>query len=165
MNPISVFNAYISYTKSLRDNGLRRANFPEGLSEALAGYTLSKYYSRNISKAPTGDLIDQETKLKYEIKCFSSTGPSSFGPTEAWDSLVFVDFMDYENGNFAVYEFPYKNTSDEIRSLVLNKSKNETYHQQCIDGKRPRICFDEFCKQNENRSKLVTIFKGNINSI
>ena len=67
MNPISVFNAYISYTKSLRDNGLRRANFPEGLSEALAGHTLSKYYSRNISKAPTGDLIDQDTKLKYEI--------------------------------------------------------------------------------------------------
>lgn len=165
MNISLLFNTYLSYSKLLKDNGLRRPNFPEGLSESIASYVLSKYYSRNISKAPTGDLIDHDTKMKYEIKCFSSDGPSSFGPNESWDSLIFVDFTDYENENFAVYEFPYKNTSEEMKNIVLNKSKNETFYQQCIIGKRPRICFEEFCKQNNNKSKLITIFKGNINSI
>lgn len=164
MDPIAVLDAYNDYSKILESFGMRRPNFPEGLSETLAGKVLSKYYSRNISKAPTGDLIDQH-QYKYEIKCFTSTGPSSFGPTESWDSLVFVDFIDYENGNFSVYEFPYKNTSDEMRSLILNNKKQETYHQQCTNGRRPRICFDEFCKQNDNKSKLLTIFSGNIKSI
>lgn len=123
MNLITLFNAYLSYSKLLEESGFRRPNFPEGLSETIAGHCLSKYYSKNISKAQTGDLIDQDTKSKYEIKCFSSTGPSSFGPVESWDSLIFVDFIDYKNGNFIVYEFPHKNTSKEMQSIILSKRK------------------------------------------
>jgi hypothetical protein len=163
MNISKLFDGYLTYSKLLQEYGLRRPPFPEGLSETLAGICLSKYYNRKISKALTGDLIDEETKYKYEIKCFSSTGPSSFGPDEEWNSLVFVDFMDYMNGNFIVYEFPYSNDSNEIQSLLL--SKKETYKDHCKNGRRPHICFNEFCKQNKNESKLTVIFCGNINDL
>jgi hypothetical protein len=161
---VSIFRAYLSYSKLLEENGFRRPNFPEGLSETLAGSVLSKYYSKQISKAPTGDLICKETKRKYEIKCFSSTGPTSFGPEEAWDSLVFVDFTKYKKGDFIVYEFPFKNTDKEIQELVMSKRKKETFQQQCASGRRPRICFDDFCKQ-QDQSKRITIFNGNINDL
>ena len=138
---VIVFNAYINYSKLLQSYKMRRPNFPEGLSETLAGHLLSKHYSKKIMKAKCGDLID-ENKFKYEIKCFSSVGPTSFGPTESWDSLVFVVFIDYENGNFSIYEFPYSNTSNEIQNL--NISKKETYQFQCSKGRRPRIRFNEF---------------------
>jgi len=141
---------------------MRRPNFPEGISEYLAKYFLSQYYSKKIFKPKSGDLID-ENNYRYEIKCFTSHGPISFGPKQLWNSLVFIDFKDYQNGNFNIYEFPYSNQSKEIQNLKI--SKYQTYQEQCIKGRRPHISFQKFINQNDNKSKLITIYSGNITKI
>jgi len=61
-------------------------NFPSHISENIVKFALFKKY--NIMPnwdTKTGDL--DLFNLKIEVKGFSSTGPSSFGPTEEWDIL------------------------------------------------------------------------------
>lgn len=161
MNKCSkILDVYSKYSSRLIQYGYRRPNFPEGLSEQLALLCLeNKYKYKKFMKGKTGDIVSNDNK-KIEVKCFTSTGPISFGPTEKWDSLVFVDGTDYIKKHFIVYEFPYSNTSLEIQQLLINKK--ERFCDQSKKGRRPRLCFDKFYIQH--KTKLEIIFDGYVMS-
>ena len=159
----TILQAYRQYASIIEEHGWRRPNIPEGLSESLACHILSTYYSSPFLKGNTGDLVDS-TGLKYEVKCFSSAGPTSFGPTEEWYSLVFVDLTKYKEGMVSVHEFPYSNHSSEMRNLPVNRK--ETFEMQAKNGRRPRITFSEFEKYIAKHSyTLRTLYSGPIDRI
>ena len=81
----------------------RRPNFPDAVSENMVRYMIYDHYKIIMpKKASCGDI--SYGSLKIEAKCFSSDGPISFGPTEKWDRIYFLDARDYMNDKFICYE-------------------------------------------------------------
>lgn len=64
----------------------RGINFPSEISENIVCYTCGYF----LNKGSSGDAIDPNGNRIIEIKGSSSTGPSSFSPSERFDELVFV---------------------------------------------------------------------------
>jgi hypothetical protein len=80
----------------------RSLNLPSEVSENLARFALYKYefvrtnedgidYAQTSFFCPRGDLATDNNNTQIEVKGFTSDGPLSYGPTEHWDKLVFVD--------------------------------------------------------------------------
>jgi hypothetical protein len=111
-----------------------------------------------------GDLVINKDNLflQLEIKGFMSSGPSSFGPTETWDFLYFVDARDTLNYNFKVFEIKLSNKSSEFRSLMINNKYS--FGDIADSGKRPRASFEDiFKKQLGCKCKLI--FEGHISEL
>jgi hypothetical protein len=139
----------------------RNENFPSDISENIAKFAIYKKYgimpSWNTDK---GDLIYNKKRL--EIKGFMSVGPSSFGPTETWDKIYFVNAIDIFNKNFKVYEISLSNKCEIFRKIQI--SQNETFGHIADSGKRPRGDFYGVIKpQIENYCKLI--FDGHISNL
>lgn len=98
---------------------------------------------------------------KLEFKCFTSTGPPTFGPTERWDRLYFLDAIDYHDYQFKLYEVPLSNISDEWKSLKVSKS--QTFEDQADQGRRPRIVFEEIQTQLGEHCKMI--WEGDIRNL
>jgi len=60
---------------------------------------------------------------QLEIKGFMSDGPSSFGPTENWDWIYFVDGIDFINKRFKIYEIKLSNKDKRWRNIVISGQK------------------------------------------
>jgi len=154
-------NNFINYTSSIdrintyiKDNNkkiykkIRNPNFPSEISENLVKYVFYKKYNIypkwNIK---SGDLVIDLIHFikKIEIKAFISTGPSSFGPSESWDYIYFVDAREYKNKRFKIYEIKLSNDDTRWKNIFVNKTT--TYYDQCIQGRRPRIKFFDLKKQ------------------
>lgn len=108
---------------------IRKPNFPEVVSEALVKMIT------NAEIPKFGDLV--KAKKKIEVKCFSSTGPTSFGPTENWDIIIFVDATKHPKLKF--YTCEMSNVNPKWQSIKMNKA--QTFLQQCESKRRPRISF------------------------
>ena len=128
-------------TCSVFDVAYRRPNFPENISENIVILHFNKHFESNLRKLDSGDVgTFNEVKNqveRVEVKCFTSDGPISFGPKEAWDHLVLVDGTRYAERYFVFYYVPFSNTSDIIQSIRINKT--QTFGEQCLAGRRPRI--------------------------
>jgi len=141
----------------------RLPNFPSEISETLVKYAFRKHYKicpTWITKS--GDLevdIYNYNKLRLEVKCFSSKGPSSFGPEEKWDKLYFVDARNYKRKTFIIYEISLSNESSKWKSIKINKT--QTYEEQCEQSRRPRISYDNLINQIDDKY-IKTIFSGHI---
>ena len=101
---------------------------------------------------------------QIEVKGFMSDGPSSFGPTENWDWIYFVDARDTRNSRFKVYEIKLSNTSQVFRSVKLNKK--ESYGEIADNNQRGKLrgCFEKIFKpQLENNCNLI--FDGDISQL
>lgn len=118
--------------KKLKNKKTRMLNFPSDISENIAKYAIYKKY-KVCPKWDTknGDLIinNKYINKKIEVKAFSSKGPTSFGPTEKWDYIYFVDATKYKKKYFVVYEIKLSNECDIFSNIKLNKT--ETYKNQC----------------------------------
>lgn len=91
-----------------------------------------------------------------------SKGPLSFGPTEKWDILYFVDGQDIINKKFKVYEVKLSTENEIFRNI--NISKKETYGNIADSGRRPRGSFYTIFKpQLTCHCKLI--FDGHISEI
>ena len=102
---IDIYEAYLNlnnkinnYNKNIKKGNLktkqcRRANFPETISEFITYTSLCKKGLKISNKVTSGDLYEiiDGKKLKIEVKCFSSDGPTTFGPKENWNKICFVD--------------------------------------------------------------------------
>jgi len=99
----------------------------------------------------TGDL--QCGDMSIEVKAFSSTGPTTFGPTEKWDRIYFLDATQFNDSVFKVYECKLKNTNHIWQQLKVNKG--ETYGEHAKQGRRPRLCFTDICQQLGTNCKLI----------
>lgn len=137
----------------------RLPNFPEEISENIVKHIiLHRSGTYPTWKPGTGDLVVDGKKV--EVKCFSSSGPSSFGPTEKWDELIFLDAIDYLNKRFRCYKVKMSN----IEFGVIQINQTQTFKDQCLQGKRPRITYQSLRKQIDD-SQIEILFDGHIEQL
>lgn len=151
---------------SLVSNKKRRnENFPSDISENIVKFVIAhKYGIMPCWDTDKGDIVINKKQIfrQVEVKGFMSTGPSSFGPTETWDLLYFVDGQDVINKKFKVYEVKLSNKNENFRNI--NISKKETYGNIADTGRRPRGCFYTIFKpQLDQYCKLI--FDGHISEL
>ena len=156
---IKEMNEELLQYSNYKEKPIRNTNIPSDVSENIAKLAIRK--AKNI--CPRWDRKPGDLRFKnrqIEVKCFSSTGPSSFGPTEKWDILCFVDAMDYQNLNFKVYLITLSN----IEFGRIRFSNTETYAQQCARKVRPRNQFAKI-KTQLNPREIRLIFDGYISQL
>ena len=151
--------------KELLHKKIRNPNFPSDISENIAKFAIFKKYGiMPCWDNPKGDIVIKKNNIfkQIEVKGFMSKGPSSFGPTEAWDILYFIDGQDIKNKNFKVYEIKLSNKNEIFRNIPL--SKGENYGDIADSGRRPRGCFYETFKPKlEDHCNLI--FDGHISEL
>ena len=139
---------------------LRTPNFPSEISENMLRFVLINKERQecvwNISK---GDLLSGEGVADKitESKAFASEGPISFGPTETWQMLYLIDAIEFRNDMFKVYrvDLPYE---DFANAVIVNK--NQTFKDQCLQKRRPRVGFGLL--QQQLGGAIVEIFSGSV---
>ena len=161
---IKLLDIHVKYVSKLLDfyGGKqvkhRLPNYPEDISENLVKHLIANIEGISCSRQKkVGDLLTNENK-RIEVKCYTSTGPSSFGPNEQWDVIYFLDAQNFINGEYKLYKVNLKNTDEKFRKIPMNKT--ETYGDQCEQKRRPRISFEELRKHITN--EVCEIFNGNI---
>jgi len=156
-----------NFNKLLSKKKVRNENFPSHISENIAKFAIFKKYKiMPCWDTDKGDIIISKLNLfkQIEVKGFMSDGPSSFGPTENWDWIYFVDARDTRNSEFKVYEIKLSNTSEVFRSIKLNKK--ETYGEIADNNQRGKLrgSFEKIFKpQLENNCNLI--FDGHISQL
>ena len=142
------------YNSSKLHKKIRKPNFPEDISENLVKITISEQCTW---KEKSGDLYS-EVLGKIEIKCFSSTGPISFGPCEKWDILYIVDASEFESDNFTIHKINM--SSEEFGEIRISKS--QLYKDQVNQKRRPRIVWKNLQKQISNHTTSEKICLASI---
>jgi hypothetical protein len=141
----------------------RNPNFPSEVSENICKFAIYRKYKIMPNwDTNTGDL--ELLQKKIEVKGFMSDGPSSFGPTEKWNYIYFVDCRDYKNKNFKVFEIKLANT--DLRWRLIRLTKENNYGQIADNNKRGqlRACFyNVFKPQLKEHCKLI--FDGSLNEL
>lgn len=149
--------------KLLSKKKCRNQNFPSHISENIVKFALFKKYKiMPCWDTKRGDLVLLNKNI--EVKGFMSDGPSSFGPTEKWDWIYFIDCKDFNNNIFKVYEIKLSNISQIWRNVLI--SKNRTYGQIADENKRGQlrgIFYKKFKPQLENHCNLI--FDGHVSDL
>jgi len=143
------------YVKRPNKTITRSLNLPSEVSENLARFALYKYeedspsgfeYFQTSFFCKRGDLA-VEDRTQIEVKGFTSDGPLSYGPTEHWDKLVFVNMRNHiETGcvqiilvNIADLDTSWKNiyvkkeASLSDHSLATKKIKDEYIEKSILN--------------------------------
>ena len=131
-----IFKQWVAINKQLKDLGGRNLNVPDVFSEAL--FCLAYDAVRTNATAYSYDCVMRDTGEGVQVKSASIPNDcTSFGPRSTWDLLYFADFAPngYVDG---VVKF-YKIDDSSVYNLVLNASKNETFRDQQLQGRRPRF--------------------------
>ena len=161
---VMLLNEYIIYCtlmESLKQKykHFRMPNFPSEISENIVKFIIyHKTGHLPTWKTQCGDLVSDGKKI--EVKCFASSGPSTFGPTEKWDEIYFLDARDYLKKNFKCYKINMNNI--EFGNIHINGA--QLYSDQCRQGRRPRITFDTIYKQL-GQDKIELMFDANLSTI
>ncbi len=132
----------------------RMPNMPEDISENIIKFIIKNKLRDSTTHWNTnsGDLYSN-VEGKQECKCFRSDGPISFGPTESWDVLYFLDARNTRN--LALWRVNLTNTSRDWLDINLTKTTKNTYEKYCGQGKRPRITWKELYPQISEHATLV----------
>ena len=144
--------------KSLMKKKIRKTNFPSHISENIVKFAFYRTYKVMPTwDTDTGDLFLPIYLKKMECKgsIDLNNGPPTFGPKENWDYIYFVDGAETLDLRYKVYEIRVKNSSNKWKNMIVNKDKNETYYDQCLQGRRPRLRFDEIHKNMGEDCKLI----------
>ena len=136
-----VFVLWEKINKDVKEKlyGARKLNMPEAISEAVVCLELGfhKFVSAHGSAnyKTSFDCFDIKTNKRIQIKCSTSTGPSSFGPESIWDDIYFIDFYNSGtiDGNYKIYKID----SNYIYNAKMNK--NQTLVDQQKEKRRPRF--------------------------
>lgn len=139
--------------EKLDSKKIRKPNFPSEISENLVKFILGAHYGIMPSwDTPTGDL--HQGCIRIEVKAFSSTSPTTFGPTEAWDRIYFLDATRFQQDIFRLYECRLSHGHPLWQCLKVNRS--ETFQDHCRQGRRPRLRFEEILSQlGSERCSLI----------
>lgn len=131
-----IFYKWININSELKQFGGRNLNVPDVFSEAL--YCIFFNAVRTNGTAHSYDVVDKATGEGIQIKSTSiKKDCTSFGPTSTWDKLIFADLAPLGNvdGNVWFYEID----SSNIYNIILNSKKSETFRDQQLQGRRPRL--------------------------
>ena len=161
---IKYINDLNKFKKNKLGFKMRLPNFPEGISENIIKEYIKNIEQRNCISSQTGgdlEVINNKQNVKVEVKCFASKGPTSFGPTEKWNELYFLDATNFLINEYKIYKINLSNNSEIFYNIKVNK--NKTYNDQCKDGKRPRLPFNSLKEQLKDNVQLV--YKGSIENL
>jgi len=147
-------------SSNLLNINFRLPCIPEDISENMIKFIIHKNGDNTSSWNCKGDLLSS-VEGKQECKCFTSTGPISFTPSSEWDSIYFLDATEWLDNCFKLYKFPYKRTSNEWKNIKVNK--NQTFEDQSLQGRRPRINWSGLYPQIKEKCCLV--FEGSFEDI
>lgn len=151
LNLTDIINSKLKYKKK------RQGNFPSEISENMAKFALNRYNIFASWDTKPGDLAIGDIKL--EVKGFVSNGPCSFGPTETWHSIIFVDARNIKKNKVKIYLVNLSNNHNIWQQIKVNK--NETYQMHCISKRRPRLIFNDIIKQIPEEY-IIRIYDGDI---
>jgi len=162
---------YIETVEIIKKTGLaiRHQNPPEDVTENIVKFIINNYdndtsckWAKSI-KEKSGDLCSEKYSLKSppEVKAFTSDGPSSFGPTKKFGIIYFLDMRQWLNDTFILWKLNVSNESPEWRNIRINK--NQTLEEQCKQGRRPHISWDNI--QSQIPEKCVQVYYGNFEGI
>jgi hypothetical protein len=153
-----LIDKYTDYCNSISSFNIRCPNFPESISENIVKLFINNKENIKCLNSSVGDLekIIKDKIYRIEVKCFSSTGPTSFGPQESWDEIYFVDSIYFKLNFYKIYRINLKNCDKKFQQIMVNKT--ETYGQHCLAKRRPRICFDKIKEQLKD--DCVLVFEG-----
>lgn len=130
----------------------RGINFPSEISENIVCYTCGYF----LNKGSSGDAIDPNGNRIIEIKGSSSTGPSSFSPSERFDELVFVK-LNKQNDTLLIYLTGINNVS--LGNIYVNATETVLEQQQA--GRRPRFNIeDKIIKAKKPKAILLENVKN-----
>lgn len=174
MTPELLLRCIDSYANTIKDEKqineslihkkIRLSNFPSHISENIVKLAYNKKYGimPNWDIKP-GDLLCIDQNIRLEVKGFIdlSNGPPTFGPTENWDQIYFLDGLNNHEKKYKIYEIRLSNQSDKWKNLKI--SKTQTYLQQCQTGKRPRLSFKDIQAQLGDDCELM--FDGHISEL
>jgi|UniRef100_A0A6C0ILG0 hypothetical protein len=152
--------------KSLKKKKIRLSNFPSHISENIAKFAIANKYGIVPSwDTKKGDLVIEYDHdiLQLEVKGsinLNDTLPT-YGPTETWDHIYFVDGVHTQEKIYTVYEIKLSNASDTWRNIKVNKS--QTFQDQCNEKRRPRLTFSSL--QQQLGSHCNIIFQGHIDEL
>lgn len=148
----SHYRATCRRNRLLQKKKIRQTNFPSEISENIVKFVFfHKYKIMPTWNTDIGDL--QCGDISIEVKAFSSLGPTTFGPTEKWNRIYFLDATQFNDSVFKVYECKLKNTSHTWQQLRVNKG--DTYGEHARQGRRPRLCFSDIWQQLGVNCKLI----------
>lgn len=148
----------------------RSPNFPEHISEPLVAYIIKKKEKEECVPSQYGDLYKPDINAKIEVKAFSSDGPISFGSTENWNQIYFLDLRKLkciDTGEIICHKLSISNKEVEWRDMKITKSKTfENACEKSLHGvpTRPRIGF-KFLERQEIWKKSKEIFRGTIKEL
>lgn len=167
-----LLDIYITYTdqigqinNGLLDKKIRLPPFPCEISENIVKFVIKNKYGGDNPNwyVKSGDL--EHNGLKIEVKGFSSYNtPSSFGPTQSWNMLYFIDCTQFRKKKFKVFEIDIPNTSEVWQNLVINKKDQSTYSHFCNEKKRPKLSFYDIINQIPSDNCKI-IFNGNLQTL
>ena len=176
------FNAFkleVATTKQICESTglhIRCQNPPEDITENIAKFVIRKCnlgphckWAKCVGKE--GDLVagvmDDESEgpihgiCKIEVKAFMSTGPCSFGPRKEFDRICFVDLRNMMEDDIQVWYVNLTNNSHEWKNMKVNK--NQTFQDQCAQGRRPHIEWAKIYSQIQDH--CVSIYHGTFEGI
>lgn len=154
---LELYNSFVEYYTKIKTISktnnikIRLPNFNGDLSENIIRLYINNYENRNCECSKNGDLCINE--IKIEVKCFSSSGPSSFGPKESWNEIYFLDATNFYDNRFKIFKCSLSNNSTLWKNIKINKS--QSYYDVCKSGKRPRIVFSLLKSQLKNNIKEI----------
>lgn len=139
----------------------RVPNFPESVSEPMV-YLAMKKKGRDARyfEVATGDLTEGINNDKIESKASCGNGPSSFGPTEHWKRLAYINVYNHTHCRIRIIDIP--DMDDCFQKLVLSKRTGRTYADYCRNKCRPRFDLDKFITEHVKNEEISTIYEGPI---
>lgn len=116
---------------------IRRTGMKMELSENIVKFAIQSKGDVSCTwGGDTGDLYSDVEGIQ-EVKSITAIdSPTSFGPTQPWDVIYFLDASGWRDNLFVIWRIPLANTHDFWKTLPMNK--NQTKEQQSGDGRRPR---------------------------
>jgi hypothetical protein len=137
----------------------RLPNFPEHISENMV-MRIIQQTDTSCTRSCSGDLYSS-LQGKIEVKCFTSVGPSTFGPKCNWDVIYFLDAMEWTNNHFVLYKINLKNSSEEWKKIKM--TKGESYADKCHAKVRPHLKWSLLYPQISEHAEIV--FDGSFEDI
>jgi hypothetical protein len=155
---------YVSTRKNYsKDVGIpfRMPGIPEDISENMIKFIIcNKLQIHSTWNGRSGDLYSNDEGIQ-ECKCFTSTGPISFTPSSNWNVIYFLDARKWLDNIFILYRINLQKTSNEWMNISVNKK--QTFHDQCLQKRRPRLSWSLLFSQLE--PYIEKVFEGHFDDI
>ena len=161
---IHIHRNYLSKLDRLSNKynvSFRKPIFPESISENIIKHIIIKKFNHDITWDCSGDLYSKDIG-KIECKAFASDGPISFGHSQEWNIIYFLDLNDWYSDNIIkLYQLKLKNSSSKWLNIKVNK--NENIQSIYLKKQRAKISWKQLYPQIENN--IEKIYEGSLDKI